>query len=377
MNLNATNKSVQVKLGEAINAAQLDVTASYVDLLGNNYAVGANDLVTNGTSLVTAVASPSGSDIRTVKEISITNTDTIPHNVIVYYVAGANQRVIQEALLETGQTLQYANGLWTAASSAANQLTPTPLLIGLLNNLTIYDRYTLGNLTFSIASLITADMLRMALILGDVGPRDMPLLIRLALPVLNVIGGEFSPQNLNAVTSMDLPALSVVGGNFSPEGFTALAAMDLSSLVTVGGIFGPVSFAALTALDLPALVTTGGFVPQNFPSLISIDLSSLASVTNGGIAVNSGGGISTVETVVLTSTLKSVAGDVSFEGNALDQTSVDLILVRLAALDGTGGTTSYDSHTVDLSGGTNSTPSATGLAAKATLEGRGNTVLVN
>lgn len=70
-------------------------------------------------------------------------------------------------------------------------------------------------------------------------------------------------------------------------------------------------------------------------------------------------------------------GTVTFIGCALPQGVVDAILVQLAGLDGTNGTTLYENETVNLSGGTNAIPSATGLTAKATLEGRGCTVTVN
>lgn len=75
--------------------------------------------------------------------------------------------------------------------------------------------------------------------------------------------------------------------------------------------------------------------------------------------------------------LLKVGGNVTMTGMKLTQSAVDGILVSLAALDGTGGTTSYNSFTVNLSGGTSSTPSATGLTAKATLVGRGCTVTTN
>ena len=62
---------------------------------------------------------------------------------------------------------------------------------------------------------------------------------------------------------------------------------------------------------------------------------------------------------------------------ALNQTSIDEILVRLAALDGTNGTRVFENSPVALTGGTNATPSATGLAAKAILVSRGCTVTNN
>ncbi len=60
----------------------------------------------------------------------------------------------------------------------------------------------------------------------------------------------------------------------------------------------------------------------------------------------------------------------AFTGCALNQTSIDNILVSIAAAGTSGGT-------LNMTGGTNATPSATGLAAKATLVGRGWTVTHN
>jgi len=56
--------------------------------------------------------------------------------------------------------------------------------------------------------------------------------------------------------------------------------------------------------------------------------------------------------------------------NALPEAQVDDILVTLAA-------GAVERGTVDVSGGTNAVPSAAGLTAKATLEGRSWTVTVN
>ena len=60
----------------------------------------------------------------------------------------------------------------------------------------------------------------------------------------------------------------------------------------------------------------------------------------------------------------------AFVDCALNQTSIDNILVSIAAAGTSGGT-------LNMTGGTNATPSATGLAAKATLVGRGWTVTHN
>lgn len=62
--------------------------------------------------------------------------------------------------------------------------------------------------------------------------------------------------------------------------------------------------------------------------------------------------------------------DVSLLDNALTQASVDHVLITLDNSGLTGGT-------VDLTGGTNATPSATGLAAITNLVGKGWGVFYN
>jgi hypothetical protein len=70
------------------------------------------------------------------------------------------------------------------------------------------------------------------------------------------------------------------------------------------------------------------------------------------------------------STSYNFAFDNAWQNCALNQTSVDNILVSLDASGITNNTTS-------LAGGTSAAPSATGLAAKASLQGKGWTVLTN
>ena len=61
---------------------------------------------------------------------------------------------------------------------------------------------------------------------------------------------------------------------------------------------------------------------------------------------------------------------------ALDQTSVDNVLVALAALDGTNGTFIWSVGTINISGG-NAAPGATGVTAKDVLIARGISVSTN
>ena len=152
--------------------------------------------------------------------------------------------------------------------------------------------------------------------------------------------------NSNALTSISLPSLTSVG-SFSLSA-NALTSISLPSLTSVGNFF--IYSNALTTISLPVI-----------KNIDSIDLRYNFSLT----------------TFTIGSTLKVVIGDVNFIDCALNQSSVDNVLVRLAALDGTNGTTSYNNHSINISGGTNSAPSATGLSAKSILVLRGNTVTTN
>lgn len=177
---------------------------------------------------------------------------------------------------------------------------------------------------------------------------------------LELVLGAFNPSTMAALTSLSLPALTTVGGNFGPSSMAALTSLSLPALTTVRSIFAPSSMAALTSLSLPVIERIG----------TTISSGNAIQLTNNTAAL---------ATFALPTTLKQVggtAGNVTITSAALDQASVDSILVRLAALDGTGGTVAFSNRTVTITG-TSATPSSTGLAAKATLVARGCTVTHN
>ena len=202
-------------------------------------------------------------------------------------------------------------------------------------------------------------------------------------PNLEFIGSSFGPSNMATLTSLSLPALTTVGGQFNPGSMAALTSLSLPALTTVGGQFSPFILAALTSLSLPALTTVGGqFSPINMAALTSLSLPAVevigATLTSGN-AIQINNSTSALTSFTLPTTLKQVggrAGNVLITSAALNQASVDNILERLAALDGTNGTVEFTNRTVTITG-TSSTPSAAGLAAKATLVARGCTVTHN
>lgn len=226
---------------------------------------------------------------------------------------------------------------------------------------------------------------------------DSTDLVTISLPSLTVIGdnrgnyGAFELTNCSLLETVSLPALTAVS-TLSFNNCPALSTVDLSALETIiygatidSSLLETISLSALTTinslyiqnnsilstLDLSALGTISGELSVNFsPLLTELDLSSLVNCSSVYLGNNT-----SLSSVTLGSLLQAITVDVS--GCALTESVVDAILVELAGLDGTGGTTLYENQTVDLSGGTNAPPSATGLAAKATLEGRGCTVNVN
>lgn len=178
------------------------------------------------------------------------------------------------------------------------------------------------------------------------------IMTSMSFPAL-IATGEISVNNNSALESFEAPLLQVVSGQLAIRYSNSLTAVDLSALKVVGAIYLG-DLAALTSFALPAIVSFGGFWDEEV------------------------GGLGALESFTLGATLKECTGNVVFGSTSeaiLNEASVDNILVRLAALDGTNGTVIYGGRTVNLAG-TCAAPSAAGLAAKVVLEARMCTVTV-
>ena len=236
---------------------------------------------------------------------------------------------------------------------------------------------------------------------NEVSILSCPNLESIDFSALESVAGSYTTGNIAPLTSLNLSSLETVVGSLNISG-TALTGLSLPALISTG-IFTLSTHSSLMSLDVPNLVSVRGISISNlaletlsFPSLTTvgnytfgIQISandtmtsiSLPAIETIGTSAPQTDSIHVTEGGALTSftlgpNLRFVRGNVILDDAALNQASVDNILVRLAALDGTGSTTSYDNKTVTITG-TAAHPSATGLAAKATLEARGNTVTVN
>jgi hypothetical protein len=105
--LDSTNKSIQVKLGEATITTESDIVASFVDITIDTFTPGANDASTNGTTPVTAIAAPVGAATRQVKEVIVTNRDSVNHNAIVIYNNNGTLRYAMTKELVPNDSLVY------------------------------------------------------------------------------------------------------------------------------------------------------------------------------------------------------------------------------------------------------------------------------
>lgn len=299
-------------------------------------------------------------------------------------------------------TLYQAPGVWLAGVPSG--ISGTVETLG-LNNIVGMDTLALDGYSSSIQDVSLPELKVVVNVFSLTGDQlanvDMPLL-RYA--------GEFNVIETGIIT-LDAPALEAAG-DISIYGNLDLEEINLGALVYARNGLN-VNGENVTSFDISSLVTTNGGVDVALPSVAgsvvlaleyigdgsdisfdgasSVDMSALLTfadtltVYTGGTldlsGLESGGGRLVIGADSATSfslpALLALDGDFEvFGGTFLDETSVDGLLVKLASLDGTGGTTSYDNNTVTIAEDC-APPSATGLAAKGVLELRGNTVNVN
>ena len=192
-------------------------------------------------------------------------------------------------------------------------------------------------------------------------------------------GGIFISNS--SATTLNFPELINASGASQSLSFTTnslLTTVSCPKLVAVAGI-NISNNSVLSTVNFPLLVSATGFGSSNSPALTSLSFPSLTTIQVGtssnAFVISSSANVTTISFPNLIS-LGNI-GNFSCVGANLNQTTVDHILVKIAAMDGTGGTTIFSSRSILINSGTSATPSATGLAAKATLVARGCTVTTN
>ena len=120
INLNATTKSLEIKLGGAVAAAEPIFTTSYVDITISTFA--ASDLIeqdgtSNGATAVTITSAPGAGVTRQVKFISVYNADSASVALTVQLNNNGTKRVLLVAGLSSGESLLYGDGGWVVLTT--------------------------------------------------------------------------------------------------------------------------------------------------------------------------------------------------------------------------------------------------------------------
>lgn len=223
----------------------------------------------------------------------------------------------------------------------------------------------------------------------------------ISFPDLERLASSMYLSQNTALDTLDFPELiscSTIDISYMPN----LTNLNFPSLVTIGnfGSNGDAgAFSYINGTQFPA-IRTAGFGGQG---IYSINLPALTTVTgfnfySNGIQTISLSGLENFKQnyfsfdnkTTLTSFMVGAAGTtktwgavnngpsgqysnpfISFQNCSLNQASVDNILVVLASLNGTNGTTEAVGGVLYLNSGSNASPSQVGLDAKAVLLNRG------
>jgi hypothetical protein len=120
--LDATNKSIEIKLAAAITTNQLPWTSSYVDITTSAFTPAGTSGASNSTTAVTVAAAPAASTQRQLKLFNIFNNDTVAATVTVQLNDNSTIRILAKILLAVGDTLQYVDGIGWAVINSSGQI---------------------------------------------------------------------------------------------------------------------------------------------------------------------------------------------------------------------------------------------------------------
>jgi hypothetical protein len=115
--LDATTKSLEVKLGEAKNTTDIKVSITWADSTSNGTALaeGSTQATSNGTTAVTIAAAPAASTKRIVRDGEFYNADVISHVIYVQINSNSTLYIIGKATLAAGASCTLDSIIGSAA----------------------------------------------------------------------------------------------------------------------------------------------------------------------------------------------------------------------------------------------------------------------
>lgn len=312
---------------------------------GSGGGLGTLDIVTEGvlgynpTVQYTPYAYPSGttSGAQTSEVVSVPSINFYSQN----YGSGANS-LTSIAF----PTLKYASGFNIGSYTYLATISAPELIQA--DGIQLNGLFSLQSLNFPKLTTCTSS----GISISAYSPFSISTLNFSALTAarFNVNGSYCGIPSISTTKFPALRSFSLNGNNASD-----FVSVDLPGVIEIGN--GGLSYnaynSAFTTLNLPNIVTVkSGYISFN-------GCYSLTSVTFGTVG--------TLKSFELNGSNPSI----SFQNCSLNQTSVDNILITLASLDGTNGTTASYSGQLYLNGGSNASPSGTGYAAISVLQSRG------
>jgi len=108
--LTETTDKIQVVLGGAVTANQLQCFSSWRDITATTYAPGRTVVNTNDTTDVDVVGAPGSDTQRVVDLINVFNKDTVQALVTVKLDANGTEYILWKGYVGPNQTLSYVDG---------------------------------------------------------------------------------------------------------------------------------------------------------------------------------------------------------------------------------------------------------------------------
>ena len=325
---------------------------------GVTYASSAQDIVGGGQSFkIVADGSIGGPFTASFYSVAVipantTGTTTITPQSGPSFYANANDNPF------TAQNVSFATSTFvygiTIQNAATLQTISAPLLETSSGGLDFSNCYNLTTMDFPSLTLVNSGI--------NFGNNGMLSTINFPLlEIVNILNINFSDPGITGFRQSMFPSLRKasfgLGYNYLPS-----FEIDFPLLTDLTNNTNGSSSSNLTQINLPALVNIYYYQStNNFYTLSNVILGAVGVTKKWGGSGMSG----------------SNPPSVYFQSCALDQPSVDNILMVMASLDGTNGTTYNANGQIVLNGGSNSAPSSSGLTAIMTLQGRGFYVSTN
>lgn len=269
-------------------------------------------------------------------------------------------------------TIEYT-GAWHNTTKLTS-LPSTPLLIMPFDIIidsdgpTLEDFYLDWDGSGSLTSLGSPDLTSTR---GDFTLAGHPDLVSINFPAFVFSGERIQILNCASLETVSFPELFAAEDDLRFTDLNILESLEFPKLEYLLDAMEISNCDLITELEFPQLkIVLGQITIQNMPALTAVSLPVVEIL--GQVLIDTD--VGALESVTIGDNLKSVTGNFTVNA-ALTVEAVDHILVKLASLDGTDGTQAYSNKVITLEGA-NAIPSAAGLTAKTTLEGRGNTVTV-